>query len=167
MSLRWPIAAVGSVLAVTAVIAGLQTRDAVAAGGEPAAPRPGPVQDGPLVPVGVTNAARTAGTGALVASAPGLRVERVQLPKPQVVIAGRAPAAEVLRLTIQGRFEVRDAQLLVFADGKPVGRAIEAPDLRSITAVVPAPVVQDGTKISYAYGIADEPIAAGTLRAAK
>jgi hypothetical protein len=163
MSLRWPLLAVGGAVVALSVLIGLNAASAEPGANRPArhrAPAAAPV------PVEVVSAARTATALAVVASGPGLRVERVRLAKPFSLAPGSAPVADVLR-TIQGRFGVRDAPLLVLVDGAPAGRAIEAPDLRSITAVLPASLVRDGAAIAYGYGDAGAPTAVGTLTVAK
>jgi hypothetical protein len=116
--------------------------------------------------VEVTAAARTAAAGRVVASGPNLRVERVRLAQPRSIAPGAAPAADVLRLTIEARFDVRDAALTVLVDGVTAGRAIESPDLTSATAVLPPQLVKDGAAVSFAYG-QDSPVRVGTLAVAK
>jgi hypothetical protein len=165
MSLRWPLLAAGGAAIALSVLIGLTAANAAPGGDDRPAPRRAPAV--PPVPVEVVSAARTATPVAVVASGPRLRVERVRLPKPASLAPGAAPATDVLRLTIQGRFDVRDAALLVLVDGAPAGRAIESPDLRSATAVLPAALVRDGAAIAYGYGETGTPTAVGTLTVVK
>jgi hypothetical protein len=165
MSLRWSLLAVGAAVVTAAVVGGV-----VHAAGA-ASPEPRRVaarhSAGPLVPVGVTVSARTAPVSKLVATGPGLRVERVRLPQARSITAGAAPVADVLRLTVQATFEARDAALLVLVDGVPVGRAVEAPDLNSATVVVPVNVVRNGATVSYGYGDNGRSVRVGTLAVAE
>jgi hypothetical protein len=164
MSLRWPLFAAGGAAVALSVLIGLNAASAAPGPDRPAS-RGGPAVS--PVPVEVVSAARTAVPVAVVASGPGMRVERVRLPEPGSLAPGAAPVTHVLRLTIQGRFDVRDAALLILVDGAPAGRAIESPDLRSATAVLPPALVRDGAAIAYSYGETGTPTAVGTLTVPK
>lgn len=83
-------------------------------------------------------------SGTLVAEGPGVRVERV-------VLAG--PPGVVFRIRVFGRFALRGQPLIILVDGMPVGRAVEAPDLRSATvAIADDARIKDGSLVSYRYG---------------
>lgn len=108
--------------------------------GQPATP--------PGAPAELVAQAHRAPVDRLVAEGHDVRVDQVRLPRPYQVQAGEPAVRRVLRLTVEGRFQVRALPLVLYVDGVPVGRAVEAPDLRSASTVLLDPgLVRDGARI--------------------
>lgn len=96
---------------------------------------------------------RDAATGRVLLHGPRLAVDRVAGPMPLV------------RLTITGRFVLRDLDPTVFVDGRAVGTGIVTPDLRMLRIALPGPV-KAGASVTYRYG-SGSPLPVGTLRAGR
>lgn len=129
------------------VRAGSESAQRSAAGSTPAPP--------PTLPAPVSGDALAARDGRLIAQGPGVRVEEVRLAKPvsAAEAQGGRPLTEVVRLTVSGRFGLRDMPLTILVEGTPAGQAVEARDLKSAVVALPdRSRIKDGAAVSYRYG---------------
>ena len=85
---------------------------------------------------------------------------------PGVVLDRVASGTQPLtRLSIAGRFPMRDLDATVLLDGQAIGRGIPTADLHSLRVLLPRAVhPRTGTTVSYRYG-AERPVGLGTLKA--
>jgi hypothetical protein len=74
------------------------------------------------------------------------------------------PLDQVIRITVYGRFQVRNMPLTIIVGDAPAGQAVESGDLRSAVVALPdSSRIKDGVKVSYRYG--DAPATpVGTLK---
>ncbi|WP_267593562.1 hypothetical protein [Carbonactinospora thermoautotrophica] len=161
-----PALALGAVLTLAVPLcAACGQQDGPRAAPPPAGQPAGELAGPPEVPAELVAQARRVRADRLVAEGRGVRVEEVRLPQPYQLQAGQPAVQRLLRITVEGRFQARALPLVLYVDGVPVSRAVEAPDLRSVSAVLLDPgLVRDGARVSYRYGGHGPQTAAGTLR---
>jgi hypothetical protein len=153
---RWARLVTVGVGAAAAVAIGLAAAGASDTPGGPVGDRvPAPPD---AAPARHAAAAATA-PGAVIATGDGVVVEAVPSG------ASGAGAADAVRLTLQhGPFRVGALPIVVWVDGRAIGRARPNPDLATATAVVlDRSWLHAGATVAWSYGDAGPPTTAGTI----
>jgi hypothetical protein len=94
--------------------------------------------------------------GKVVARGDHYVIEDVPLDAPTtVVVGGQAQqASSVLRISISGAFQVRDAAAIVSVNSRPLGVGLESTDLSTLVAFTfDRSVLANGATLAYAYGL--------------
>jgi hypothetical protein len=131
-----------------------------AAGAQPQVIRPDtrPADNDAPAPIaaGVAARIRDTPTGQVMFHGSGLVVDRVA-----------NGTQRLTRLSIAGRFPMRDLDATVLLDGHAVGRGIPTADLHSLRILLPRTVhLRTGATVSYRYGAANS-VGVGTLTAGR
>jgi hypothetical protein len=122
----------------------------------------GGAQEAPLTAV-VPNAGAVANdpafrerAGKVVARGDHYVIEDVPLDAPTTVLVGgqTQQASSVLRITISGAFQVRDAAAIVSVNSRPLGVGTESSDLSKLVAFTfDRSVLTNGATLAYSYGL--------------